>query len=58
MDDFQNRKSLEELNELINGDILVYLEGYTELPADDMFALKLDLVQIVTDRIEGMQGYG
>jgi hypothetical protein len=57
MDDFQSRKLLEELKELINGDILIYLED-TELPPDDMFALKLDLVQIVTDRIEGMQEYG
>ncbi len=44
--------NLEKLQENINSDILMYLDSYLELNADDAFALRTDLVQIVIDRIE------
>ena len=47
--------SLNKLKDDIISDILVYLEGYTELPPDDLFALKQDLPQLVEDKIEEMK---
>jgi hypothetical protein len=48
---------LNQLKEDIVNEILMYLEGYTELHPDDLFALKQDLPQIVIDKVEEMKDY-
>jgi hypothetical protein len=47
--------SLDKLKEEIVQDIELYLTDYGHLPEDDIFALKYDIVQIVTDRFEDAQ---
>jgi hypothetical protein len=47
--------NLEDLQEKIVQDIELYLTDYGDLPEDDIFALKYDIVQIVKDRMEDAQ---
>jgi hypothetical protein len=44
--------NLKNLQENIVSDITIYLDNYPELHPDDLFALKTDIAQIVTDYIE------
>ena len=48
---------LNQLKEDMINEILMYLEGYTELHPDDLFTLKQDLPQIVIDKVEEMKDY-
>ena len=43
--------SLDNLQDNILNDIIIYLNNYPELHADDLFALKTDLTQIIIDSI-------
>jgi hypothetical protein len=43
---------LKKLKENLTSDILLYLDSYPELPSNDLFALRLDLAQIIADRID------
>lgn len=43
---------LEKLKEALTSDVLMYLDSYPELPSNDLFALRIDLTQIITDRID------
>jgi hypothetical protein len=45
-------KDLEKLKEKLISEILIYLDNYTDLHPDDLFALRTDLPQIITDNIE------
>lgn len=45
-------EELEELKEILVSDVLMYLDSYSELPSDDLFALRIDLTQIIIDRID------
>ena len=47
--------SLNQLRDKIIEDIELYLSTYGDLPDDDIFALKFDIVQIVRDHIEESQ---
>jgi len=46
---------LDKIQEQINSDIRMYIDGYTELHPDDVFALTTDITQIVSDKIEDMR---
>ena len=47
--------NLEDLQEKIVQDIELYLTDYGDLPEDDIFALKYDIVQIVKEHREDAQ---
>jgi hypothetical protein len=47
--------NLDKLKEEIVQDIELYLSSYDDLPEDDIFALKYDITQIVTDKFEDAQ---
>jgi hypothetical protein len=46
--------NLDTLREEIISDILIYLDSYTELHPDDVFALKSDITQIINERLEDL----
>jgi hypothetical protein len=47
-------KDLEKLKEKLISEILIYLENYTDLHPDDLFALRIDLPDIITDSIDDL----
>ena len=49
--------NLDKLQEEINSDIRIYIDGYTNLHPDDVFALITDITQIVSDKIEDIRHY-
>ena len=46
--------NINTLREEIIADILIYLDSYTELHPDDVFALKSDIIQIINEKMEDL----
>tara|TARA_R110002020_G_scaffold55309_1_gene153509 strand:+ start:1007 stop:1168 length:162 start_codon:yes stop_codon:yes gene_type:complete len=44
--------SLQKLKEQLVSEVSIYIDGYTYLSEDDIFTLKTDISQMITDTIE------